>query len=295
MRKIRSLMETKKKKLLADAKGHYKTQPHPENGKLKDDSGGEVAETFTDHNSMASDSELEVTFSRPELARKSRKKDRQSNPSSEAFHDVENFMSYAPRSHSFAEDRAYGVHSGSNTNFAEAARIATMDLMQDEAAKGFGEARGIMRWDKRQKKYVARQNDDDGSKGRRLVKGESGVKIAASFQSGRFDTWRKTQRLGRVPRVGEEESAASAGRGNGLAGAAPGKRYRHHSMKAPKPADKLRDDYEKRSKKIKSAEERVKVDKGTKELRSVEDIRKQRKLKERRREKNARPSRKGRR
>jgi ATP-dependent RNA helicase DDX54/DBP10 len=295
MRKIRSVMEMKKQKSLANGKGLYEIQAHPENGNWEDDSSSEAAEDFPDHISMASDSELEVTFSRPAPTKKSRKKDNQSNVPSEAFRDAENFMSYAPRSHSFTDDRAYGVHSGSNSNFAEAAHGATMDLAQDDAAKGFGEARGIMRWDKRQKKYVARQNDDDGSKGRRLVKGESGAKIAASFRSGRFDAWRRAQRLGRVPRVGEKESAEPASHGNGLAGAVGGKRYRHHSMKAPKQADKWRDDYEKRRKKVKSAEERVKADTGKRELRSVDDIRKQRNLKERRREKNARPSRKARR
>jgi ATP-dependent RNA helicase DDX54/DBP10 len=74
-----------------------------------------------------------------------------------------------------------------------------------------------------------------------------------------------------------------------------GKRYRHKSTKAPKEADKFRDDYEKRKKKVESARERVKGQEGKKEIRSVDDIRKQRNLKERRREKNARPSRKARR
>jgi ATP-dependent RNA helicase DDX54/DBP10 len=242
---------------------------------------------------MASDSEIEVTFSNPEPQKNSHKKQQSANP--ENFRDSENFMSYAPRSHNFADDRAYGVHSGSNTNFTEAARGVTMDLALDEASKGFGEARGIMRWDKRQKKYVARQNDDDGSKGKRLVRGESGAKIAASFRSGRYDAWRKAHRVGRVPRVGEKEADTTHGQlskagGPGLGG----KRYRHQSLKAPKQADKFRDDYEKRKKKVQSAEERVKADKGKKEIRSVDDIRKQRKQKERRREKNARPSRKGR-
>ena len=144
-----------------------------------------------------------------------------------------------------------------------------------------------MRWDKRQKKYVARQNDDDGSKGKRLVKGESGAKIAASFRSGRYDAWRKAQRIGHVPRVGEVESM----NGHGSAG---GKRYRHKSMKAPKEADKYREDYEKRKKKVEQAKERIKGQEVKKEIRSVDDIRKQRNLQERRKEKNARPSKKAR-
>ena len=293
MRKIRSIMETKKQKSQANGKRLHETQAHAANSNSNDESGSDDAEDFPDHISMASDSELEVTFSRSEPQKSTLK----NGPSltSEAFRDAENFMSYAPRSHSFTDDRAYGVHSGSNTNFAEAARGATMDLALDDAAgKGFGEARGIMRWDKRQKKYVARQNDDDGSKGKRMVRGESGAKIAASFRSGRYDAWRRAQRVGRVPRVGEKEvesihgQASKAGVGLGLGG----KRYRHKSMKAPKEADKFRDDYEKKRKKVDSARERVKGQEGRKEIRSVDEIRKQRNLKEQRKEKNARPSKK---
>jgi ATP-dependent RNA helicase DDX54/DBP10 len=290
MRKIRSVMEAKKQKSLTNGKGLHLEQAHPENGNSNDEAGVGGTEYFSDHVSMASDSELEVTFSHPEPQKSSRKKDQ--SLTSETFRDTENFMSYAPRSHNFTDDRAYGVHSGSNTNFTEAARGVTMDLALDEAAKGFGEARGIMRWDKRQKKYVARQNDDDGSKGKRLVRGESGAKIAASFRSGRYDAWRKAHRVGRVPRVGEKEAESVHGQASQVGG---GKRYRHKSTKTPKEADKFRDDYEKRKKKVESARERVKGQEGKKEIRSVDDIRKQRNLKERRREKNARPSRKARR
>jgi ATP-dependent RNA helicase DDX54/DBP10 len=291
MRKIRSVMEIKKQKL--QMRGNKQDAGAPVlDADSKHESDSDDAEDFPDHISMASDSELEVTFSRPEIQKKSRKKDQ--SLSSTAFRDSENFMSYAPRSHNFTDDRAYGVHSGSNTNFTEAARGVTMDLAQDEAAKGFGEARGIMRWDKRQKKYVARQNDDDGSKGKRLVRGESGAKIATSFRSGRYDAWRKAQRVGRVPRVGEKEAESLNGQAS-KAGALGGKRFRHQSMKAPKEADRLRDDYEKRKKKSQVAEERVKAEKGKKEIRSADDIRKQRNLKERRKEKNARPSKKARR
>jgi ATP-dependent RNA helicase DDX54/DBP10 len=289
MRKIRSVMEAKKQKSLTNGKGLHLEQAPLENGNSNDEADIDNTEHFSDV-SMASDSELEVTFSHPESQKPSRKKDQLLT--SENFRDTENFMSYAPRSHNFTDDRAYGVHSGSNTNFTEAARGVTMDLALDEAGKGFGEARGIMRWDKRQKKYVARQNDDDGSKGKRLVRGESGAKIAASFRSGRYDAWRKAHRVGRVPRVGEKEAESMRGQ---VSQVGSGKRYKHKSMKAPKEADKFRDDYEKRKKKIESARERVKGQEGKKEIRSVDDIRKQRNLKERRREKNARPSKKARR
>lgn len=243
------------------------------------------------------DDDLEVTVSNHASTSASKPKDLAS------FQDSEVFMSYTPRTVNTAEERGYGVHSGSNalprqTNFVEAARDVTMDLTNDEGAKNFGvPTRARMRWDKKAAKYVSRDNDDDGSRsnsaGKRMIRGESGVKIAASFQSGRFDKWRKAQRLGRLPRVGEAER-----RGGNTTGAEEGGvRYRHKQEKAPKEADKFRDDYHVRKKRVAEAKEkrvgRFKDGAGSrKEIKSADDIRKARVLKERRKAKNARPSRK---
>ncbi|OXV11269.1 hypothetical protein Egran_00969 [Elaphomyces granulatus] len=245
-----------------------------------------------DSMSVASEAQLETTFSpySPLSKAKSARK------SSTSFQNSEYFMSYIPANHSFAEDRAYGVHSGSNTNFALDSRDATMDLAADERA-GFAEPRSIMRWDKRHKKYVARRNDKDGSKnGTALVRGESGTKIATSFRSGRFDTWKKGKRLGRLPRVGEAENSSLAA---DLNIAVSQKRYKHQRLQAPKAADKLRGDYEKKKRMIGATKERQSGGNGNATsgqakngLRSNDDIRKARRLKEKRWEKNARPSKK---
>ena len=238
---------------------------------------------------VTSDSELEVTFARREPSQRRSQKERKTNPNPDSYQNPENFISYLPATQNMAEDRAYGVHSGSASNFTDAARGATMDLSLDDSAKGFGEARGIRRWDKRQKKYVARQNDDDGSKGQKLVRGESGAKIASTFRSGRYDAWRKANRIERLPRIGETEGKSN------VAMTIHGKKYRHRSIQAPKQADKYRDDFDKKRKRIATATEREQGKRGEREIRSVDDIRKARKLKEQRREKNARPSRRVRR
>lgn len=50
-----------------------------------------------------------------------------------------------------------------------------MDLTNDEGSKSFGvPSRTKMRWDQKSRKYVSRENDTDGSKGARMVTGESG-------------------------------------------------------------------------------------------------------------------------
>ncbi|KAK5246334.1 ATP-dependent RNA helicase dbp10 [Exophiala xenobiotica] len=314
IRKIRSGLETRKQKSQDTAKARSMDLDDDNadtlaGGQLDHDSNDEDDHgshlDFNDAMSEASSGELEVTFSNQPYSK--RHKTGETTTTSSTFRDPENFMSYHPTSINMTDDKAYGVHSGSNTNFTEAARSATMDLAMDEASKTFGEARSIMRWDKRHKKYVRRDNDDDGSKNnKRLVRGESGAKIAASFRSGRFDRWKKDNRIKRVARTGEAESKTfgsststpagnGAGPGAGLGGLGGNKRFRHKTLKMPKAPDKFREDYEKQKKKATGAKERTEnmaMTGNKKELRSVDHMVKERRSKEKRREKNARPSRK---
>ncbi|KAI1302960.1 ATP-dependent RNA helicase DBP10 [Xylaria venustula] len=267
-----------------------------------------------------SDSEMEVTISNH--IDTSNKFHRKATNKSSDFRDPE-FMAYEPRTVNAAEERGYGVHSGgqsnSSGNFFEAARSATFDLTNDDGAKAFGApTRAGLRWDKKNAKYVSRANDEDGSrvqgggksKGVKMVRGESGVKIASTFQSGRFEKWKKEQRVGRLPRIGEAErrgpgsgnpstSATSTGGGhnkrNSIIGGGP--RYKHKQERAPKAADKYRDDYHVRKRRVAEAKEKRvgrfrDGDGNKKELRNADDVRKDRKLKEQRRLKNARPPRK---
>ncbi|KAI2628370.1 ATP-dependent RNA helicase DBP10 [Xylaria nigripes] len=273
------------------------------------DDSDDIMEDQPDYDS---DSELEVTITNhndeSNKSRKSAKSSASDDPNS--FRDPE-FMAYEPRTVNAAETRGYGVHSGgqsnSTGNFFEAARSATFDLVNDEGAKSFGvPTRANMRWDKKSSKYVSRNNDEDGSRvqgkkgGVKMVRGESGVKIAATFQSGRFEKWKKEQRISHLPRIGEAErrgpgsSAAASTRGNLIGG---GPRYKHKQEKAPKAADKYRDDFHERKKRVADAKEKRvgrfrDGDGNKKELKNADDIRKERKLKEARRQKNARPAKK---
>ncbi|KAJ5900513.1 ATP-dependent RNA helicase dbp10 [Penicillium subrubescens] len=289
-----------KKKLRAQSKeqselaelGITVKQANGGNDDVEDD---DIPDEAGDNMSEADESDLEVTFS---SYNQKGKTDQSNEISATSFQNPDYFMGYTPANHNSAEDRAYGVHSGTNSNFAHESRNATMDLNGDEGQKNFGENRSVMRWDKRHKKYVARQNDEDGSKGTRLVRGESGAKIAASFRSGRFQSWKKGKRMSNLPRVGEAETPGLS-TGSGIPGAhGPGGRFRHQRQQAPKRADPLRYDYEKQKKKNDTARDRQQsqvggaASHGKSEIRSTDDIRKARKLQQRRREKNARPSRK---
>ena len=265
------------------------------------------------------------------------------------------FLTYAPRTSNAAEDRGYALDSSTNhstaAHFSMAASSATMDLTADDNASFAMASRpSQMRWDKKAKNYVARTNDVDGSRGAKMVKGESGVKIAASFRSGRFEDWKRRNRIDRLPRVGDREKEGSGGRG-GRGGARGGMgqggsqvavgrgsgKFMHHKEKEAKAPDKYRDDYFVKKRKL---DEKRRGDAGDgegagdgaalgggrggaggrggrgsgrggsgfgaaggrggrggkprSELRGVDDIRKQRVQKQQRRDKNARPPRRGR-
>lgn len=226
------------------------------------------------------------------------------NKFTRTIRDSTNYMSYTPTGHNPHEERGYGVHSSSQrpgrhnpSSFLTDARAATLDLGPDEAAHAFGDpTRAGLRWDKRSKKYVSRANDADGNKdGSRMIRSESGRLIAASFRSGRFDAWRKTNRIAKLPRVGEMEKDGRGGVGGDRMGM-QGRRWRHRAEKAPKEVDKFRDDYFKRKKKVEAAKEKGMGrfrDQGAKsEIKGAGEVRKERMAKEKRRDKTARPSRK---
>ncbi|KAF2460760.1 ATP-dependent RNA helicase dbp10 [Lineolata rhizophorae] len=243
------------------------------------------------------DDGLEITILDPVAKPESKPGSKPDGATAAAWEDPENFMSYLPRTQNLAEERGYGVQAGEqSSSFLTAAKGATLDLVNDES-KGFAEpskARG-MRWDKKSKKYVARANDTDGSRngsGGGMVRGEDGRKLAASFRSGRFDAWRKTNRIDRLPRIGEAETPFKAAAN--IAGSAGSRWFKHKAEKAPKEADRWRDDYHKRRKRVQEAKEKRigKFREGPgdrKELRNVDRVRKERRLKEARRAKNARP------
>lgn len=249
-----------------------------------------------------SESELEVTVSKHSDSKNKSKKD------SAPWKDPEFFMSYTPRTTNVEEEKGYSINNGGTggASFVEATRDVTMDLANDDGAKAFGApTRAKMRWDKKQNKYVNTANDADGSRGikTRMIRGESGVKIAASFQSGRFDKWRRAHRLGKLPGVGETEQTGLArlAQSNPGGGGGDGNRhFKHKQERAPKEADKFRDDYHVRKKRVAEAKEKrigkFRDGEGSrKEIKGAEDIRKARKIQEQRRQKNARPTKKGKR
>jgi ATP-dependent RNA helicase DDX54/DBP10 len=156
-------------------------------------------------------------------------------------------------------------------------------------------------WNKKKKKFV--RGDGTGSDNVKMVRAESGVKLPASYRSGRFDEWRVKARVS-LPRVGEAVPDRRP---------PDRKRFKHTSTTAAKPLDKLTTSYERKTRVQKKVEAVGAVSseptrKGRhitarryggkslgrvrSEIKSAEQIRKARRVIEGRKAKNARPSRK---
>jgi ATP-dependent RNA helicase DDX54/DBP10 len=149
----------------------------------------------------------------------------------------------------------------------------------------------------------------------KLVKTESGVRLPASYRSGRFEEWKAKSRVS-LPRIGETELDRPKPQ---IAGSG-GHKFRHNKVTAPKRLDRFGKNYERKVRQLRKGQENagrgineegvnLSLKKGKKpgkpsryggksftrvksELKTSDQIRKQRKLMENRKAKNARPSKK---
>ncbi|SCU80543.1 LADA_0B08152g1_1 [Lachancea dasiensis] len=211
---------------------------------------------------------------------------------SKTFKDPSFFMShYAPAS--TIQDKQLELTNG----FSNDAASATFDLHNDDKIQNHKQV-ATVKWDKKRKKYVNSQGLDN----KKYIMGESGHKIPASFRSGKFDEWAKARKLGPV-KVGTRESSSTSKMLSNPTGPdsqqrSIGGRFKHKKVKAPKLPDKNRDDYHSQKKKVEKAISSGIPVKGfnkpgsTSELKTTQQIYKERVAKEQRKAKNARPSKK---
>ncbi|KAI7859503.1 P-loop containing nucleoside triphosphate hydrolase protein [Circinella umbellata] len=178
-----------------------------------------------------------------------------------AYRDEEFYMSYKQKDAD--TERGYSMQTG---NFVEQAGKATLDLIGDDNDAMNQGKRNAMRWDSKKKKFV--RGTGVGSDNKKMIRTESGALISATYKSGRYDEWAKKKRID-MPRIGEQElsSAKHMSQGNN-------NRFRHNRTDGPQ-------------------KRKHEGGNGSGELKTPEQIRKQRKVQENRKAKNARPSKKG--
>ena len=169
-----------------------------------------------------------------------------------------------------------------------------------------------MTWDKKKKKFI--QGDGVGADNVKMVRTENGTRLPATFRSGRFEEWKSKSRVA-LPQIGEAENSFT---GNQKYAKPAVRRFKHNRIVAPKPLDKLSRDYERKVRQRKKEDangpssssvtnqsspvrgKRVVMRREGKtygriktELKTSEQIRKNRAMLEKRKAKNARPSRHG--
>jgi hypothetical protein len=179
----------------------------------------------------------------------------------------------------------YSLQDGAS--FIEQARTATFDLNGDDGIVAREQKASQLKWDRKKRKFV--QGDGTGSDNKKLIRSESGARLPASFKSGRFEEWKEKKKIN-LPKVGESEGDIPRQVGYG-----DDKRYRHNKVTEAKPLDPKSTTYEKKmyvaKKKAEKEQEgapesagkggkgkRGAVGQAKNELRSSEDIRRQRKM-----------------
>ncbi|KAJ2955820.1 hypothetical protein NQZ79_g8232 [Umbelopsis isabellina] len=260
---------------------------------------GSIDEGIEEHVNLGGDvgdEELKATFKMTDETGKQQSNTPKGKKTTN-FKDEEFYLSYTQADAN--TEKGYSMNTSGN--FVEQAAKASLDLVGDERDT-MTQKKNQLRWDAKKKNFV--QGTGIGSDNKKMIRTESGTLISASFKSGRFDDWAKKTKLS-LPRNGEQELSTAK---NLMAQ----KRYKHNAAKEAKPLDPLAHDYENKLKKRKRQEENEptpEVRQGKKgklgvkrvgnsknarnELRGTDQIRKERADKQKRREKNARPTKKG--
>ncbi|KAG4101603.1 DEAD-domain-containing protein [Neocallimastix lanati (nom. inval.)] len=242
--------------------------------------------------------ELEKTFKN--ISSKKRKRENTD------FRDKEYYMSHYQQG--VEAERGYGVNGNGgigSSSFIEQMGSATMDLMGDDDKALKKNQKGALKWDTKKKRFI---RETIGSDNKKRIKTESGNIIPASYKSKRFEEWQKKTKI-EIPRSGEKELENSANAAD-MSQLYKSRRIVHTKMTPGNPNSKN----QQRKKARLEAEARregksdsntvtIKKHKGRRlrvvkhktigdhaknELRTAVQITKDRKIKEKRREKNGR-------
>lgn len=174
----------------------------------------------------ADEEDLAAVFDMPKP-----KKHKQSQPKEKKdFRDASVYMGYVQEGAD--AERGYSLSEGGN-NFASQAASASYDLTaatDENSSHSAAQKASMLRWDRKHKKFV--RGDGTGSDNKKLIRTESGAKLPASFKSGTFDEWKKKQKV-YLPKVGEMELKDRQLPSSGFGGGRGGKRFRHNATAAP--------------------------------------------------------------
>ena len=150
------------------------------------------------------------------------------------FRDPELYISHETTV-DYQGDDAYDIKQSNAASFLKMEKDS-LNVQADEATLfgGINSKPLGKRWDTKKKRFVNRANDVDGSSGKmKLILSESGQRIPAEMQGGRYERWKSQNR-------GVDFSS----------GTVRGPMFKHNKIHKPKQPDKYRDDYEEQKKRM---------------------------------------------
>ncbi|KAJ2785078.1 ATP-dependent RNA helicase dbp10 [Coemansia interrupta] len=129
-----------------------------------------------------------------------------------AYRDDEFYIPYTKTD--LNTERGYAMNTGTFIEQAQNAIVSfngdeNESLLAMQHAK---QAKNIMRWDSKKKNFV--RGVGIGSDNKKLIKTESGTMLPASFKAGTFKNWEQKTKTN-MPRAGEQEMANAASRASG--------------------------------------------------------------------------------
>lgn len=179
-------------------------------------------------------------------------------------------------------ERGYAVAGSGSSSFASAANAASVDFMADDS-ESYGKQRNALKWDKSRKKFV---RETVGADNKKRMRSETGQLLLASYKTKRYQEWREKTKM-HIPHAGEQELAIQKLSNNPALGQ---KKYRYNTYTAPDPNSKNSLRKMGRSASVAPRKPTGAKTKVRSELKSKEQILRDRKIKEKRMLKNARPS-----
>ncbi|KNZ56903.1 hypothetical protein VP01_228g6 [Puccinia sorghi] len=142
----------------------------------------------------ATEGELEETFEMP----------RKKTKVKEGFRDPEAYLTYEQTG--AAAEKGYNLNEGTSAEFVSQSKLALFDLGSNDEGKLSSlsnvQKASQTKWDRKTKKFV--KVGQVGADNIKLVKTESGMKLPATFKTGSFENWKKSQKI-KIPNVGEQE------------------------------------------------------------------------------------------
>ncbi len=144
-----------------------------------------------------------------------------------SYRDPNFYLSYEQEGSRDERGYSLGNPRSGIDSFVQQASAASFDLAGDDATMGTQSQRpNVTRWDSKKKKFI---QGAVGADNKKMIRTESGVRLPASFRSGRFEDWKREKRVD-MPKTGELESNSNSAVDSvmGL------KKFRHNKVVPPK-------------------------------------------------------------